>query len=242
MKKNSKDGIGDRFKNNYERPAKHLLTRRTPVIVRLDGRAFHTFTRDFHKPFDRKLIDMMVLSAIHVFTEMQGCKMAFIQSDEASFVLTDYDKFDTQPWFGYNKSKVESVAASCMTAAFSRCQRLAGGEYAHALATFDARAFNVPENEIVNYFLWRAKDWARNSLSMYCQSIFSHQELQGKNAPHMHEMLFAKGRNWARDLCNDEKNGTFLIAPANAVSANSDIEPSYSNIAAVWEAVRPKPE
>src|SRR5208337_3990528 len=113
-------------------------------------------------------------------------------------------------------------AASCMTAAFARTQRLAGGEYAHALATFDARAFNVPENEIVNYFLWRAKDWARNSLSMYCQSIFSHQELQGKNAPHMHEMLFAKGRNWARDLCNDEKNGTFLIAPANAVSANCD--------------------
>ncbi len=236
----SKDAIGDRFKNNYEGPARHLLTHRTPVVVRIDGRAFHTFTRDFCKPFDRKLIDMMVLSAIHVFTEMQGCKMAFIQSDEASFILTDYDSFDTQPWFAYNKSKVESVAASAMTAAFARCQRLAGGRYEHALATFDARAFNVPENEVVNYFVWRAKDWARNSLSMYCQSIFSHHELQGKNSKAMHEMLFAKGRNWTLDLCNDEKNGTFLISPAEAVTANSDIKPNYSEIAAVWEAARPK--
>jgi hypothetical protein len=56
----------------------------------------------------------------------------------------------------------------------------------------------------------------------------------------MHEMLFAKGRNWTRDLCNAEKNGTFLIAPKEAVAANSDIEPRYGDIDAVWEAVRPK--
>jgi tRNA(His) 5'-end guanylyltransferase len=208
--------------------------------VRIDGRAFHTFTRDFLKPFDRELINMMVLSAMHVFGEMQGCKIAYVQSDEASFVLTDYDTFDTQPWFGYVKSKVESVAASCMTAAFARCQHLAGGRYADSLATFDARAFNIPRNEVVNYFVWRAKDWARNSLSMYCQSIFSHRELQGRNSKAMHEMLFAKGRNWTRDLCNAEKNGTFLIAPKEAVAANSDIEPRYGDIDAVWEAVRPK--
>ena len=238
----SKDSLGDRFKNNYEAPARHLLTRRLPVIVRLDGRAFHTYTKGFTKPFDRKLIDMMVLSALHVFTEMQGCKMAYIQSDEASFVLTDYDTFDTEPWFGYNKSKVESVAASCMTAAFARCQRLAGGDYAHALATFDARAFNVPESEVVNYFVWRAKDWMRNSLSMYCQSLFSHKDLQNKNAAHMHEMLHGVGKNWALDLADDEKNGTFLIAPASAVCANTGVKATYFDIANVWDAVKPKPE
>ena len=156
MQRNSKDSLGDRIKTNYEGPACHYLTRRLPVIVRLDGRAFHTFTANMVKPFDQHLIDAMIVAAYHVFGEMQGCKLAYIQSDEASFVMTDFDTLETEPWFGYRQSKVESVSASLMTAAFARAMRLAG---VRELATFDARAFNIPEDEVANYFVWRAKDW-----------------------------------------------------------------------------------
>ena len=75
------------------------LPPRTPIVIRVDGKAFHTLTKNFYRPFDYKFIDSMVMAALALFREMQGCKMAYIQSDEASFVLTDYDQLDTQGWF-----------------------------------------------------------------------------------------------------------------------------------------------
>jgi tRNA(His) 5'-end guanylyltransferase len=226
--------IGDRFKQNYEAPARHLLTRRTPVIVRVDGRAFHTFTRRFRKPFDGKLIDSMILSASALASEMQGFKLGYVQSDEASFVLTDYDDLQTQPWFGYVKSKVESISAAKMTFTFARCMRLIG-ENDEAL--FDARAFNVPEAEVVNYFVWRARDWQRNSVAMYAGAYFSHNELHRKSVRDMHEMLYGIGRNWAADLMPEERNGTFIVGPD--LIARLDILPTYDSINALWEAVDP---
>jgi tRNA(His) 5'-end guanylyltransferase len=228
------DSLGDRIKTNYERPATRYLTRRTPVVIRLDGRAFHTFTRNFPKPFSVKFTDAMTISAMVVAGEAQGFKLGYVQSDEASFLLTDYDELQTQPWFGYKQSKIESVSASIMTAAFARCMRLAG---VTDLATFDARAFNVPEDEVVNYFLWRAQDWARNSLSMYAQAHFSHQELQGKNAADIHEMLHSIDRNWATDLMDDERNGTFLT-PGGSLA---EVLPTFTAINELWEQVKPKP-
>lgn len=227
-----KNPLNERMQRNYEEPAKHRLTRRTPVIVRVDGRAFHTFTRDFQKPFDQRLIDAMAVSASHVAGEMQGFKLGYIQSDEASFVLTDYDMLQTDAWFGYVKAKVESIAASIMTAAFARCMRLAN---IRELAFFDARAFNIPASEVANYFLGRAEDWHRNSVSMYAQAYFSHQKLKGKCIPEMHEMLHSVGRNWSTDLTNEEKNGIFLVNS----DGRSDIEPHYKQIASLWESVEP---
>lgn len=224
--------LGDRMKENYENRARYYLTRRTPVIIRLDGRAFHTFTKDFKKPFDGRMIDAMILAAMRVFSEAQGCKLAYIQSDEASFVLTDYDDLTTEAWFDYNKSKIESVSASIMTAAFARGMRLANIQ---GLACFDARAFNIPESEVVNYFLWRAKDWSRNSVTMYAQSCFSHKELQGKSVPEMHEMLHSVGRNWTNDLVNEERNGTFLLTDI----ACEYVEPRYDQIESLWKKVQP---
>jgi tRNA(His) 5'-end guanylyltransferase len=223
--------LGDRMKRNYEAPARHYLTRRTPVIIRVDGRAFHTFTRGFRKPFDQRMIDAMVVAAMHVFGEAQGCKLAYVQSDEASFVLTDYDELTTEAWFGYNKSKIESISASMMTAAFARAMRLAD---IRELAYFDARAFNIPESEVVNYFLWRAKDWSRNSITMLAQAHFSHAELQGKSIPDMHEMLHGIGQNWTT-LTEEERNGTFLLTDA----ACEYVEPRYEQIEALWKKVCP---
>lgn len=224
--------IGDRFKTNYEAPACHHLTRRTPVVVRVDGRAFHTFTRNFPRPFSIKFADSMVSAAMYVASQMQGFKLGYVQSDEASFLLTDYDNFQTEPWFGYRKSKIETISASLMTAAFARCMRLCG---VTDLAAFDARAFNVPESEVANYFLWRARDWARNSIMMYAQAHFSHQLLQGRTCADIHEMLHAKGLNWTTNLMEDERNGTYLVG----LSERTDILPNFAAIETLWNEVKP---
>lgn len=217
--------IGDRMKASYELRSRHYLTSRVPVVVRVDGRAFHTYTRGMDRPFDGRFMDAMVSAAREVAGEMQGFKAAYIQSDEASFLLTDYDTLDTSPWFGYVQSKVETISASIMTAAFNRIGLK--GKDAH----FDARAFNVPREEVVNYFLWRAKDWERNSLAMYCGSFFSHKEMHGKNAAAQHEMLHGIGKNWAENLSCRAKNGTWIIAG----NTNESVRPAYEDIANVLD-------
>lgn len=225
--------IGDRFKTNYEAPACHHLTRRTPVVVRVDGRAFHTLTRNnFKRPFSDEFHDSMVTAAGHVVSQMQGFKLGYVQSDEASFLMTDYDNFQTEPWFGYRKSKVETTCASLMTAGFARCMAALGVE---DMATFDARAFNVPESEVANYFLWRGRDGERNSVSMYAQAHFSHQLLQKCSCSDMHEMLYSKGLNWATDLTDANRNGTYLVG----LKLRSDIRPNYATLETLWNEVKP---
>jgi tRNA(His) 5'-end guanylyltransferase len=227
------------MKENYEIRDRHYLTRRTPVIVRVDGRAFHTLTKRFAKPFDQTFIDAMVGAARDLFTEMQGCKLAYIQSDEASFVLTDYDRHATEAWFDYRQSKVESISASQMSVFFN--------EHMHNLgegittAAFDSRAFNIPEDEVANYFLWRAQDWHRNSVSMYAQAHFSHKQLLGKSIPDMHEMLHGIGKNWTT-LTPQHKNGTFLRRFSDRCMEGWTVLPTYESISWAWDSVRPREE
>jgi len=229
-----RDPLGDRMKRNYENPARHYLTRRVPVIVRVDGRAFHTLTAShFKRPFDPKFIEAMQLSAMLTAAGMQGFKLGYVQSDEVSFVLTDYDDVATESWFGYCQNKIESITAARMTFCFARCLRLAD---VNADVEFDARAFNVPEAEVTNYFLWRAKDWYRNSVSMYTRAYYSHGEMHKKKVRDMHEMLHTVGRNWSIDLGDEEKNGTFILPD---FQARSDIKPHFQEVDKLWNSVNP---
>lgn len=216
--------IGDRMKR-YEYVTRQYLTKRVPVIVRLDGRAFHTLTRDCDKPFDQFFIDSMQLAANHVIEQVQGFKLAFIQSDEVNFLLTDYDELHTDGWFDYNLSKILSISAALMSAYFSQsfCR----------IGIFDSRAFNIPADDVANYFVWRAKDWARNSLNMYARSLFSHKQLMNKHSTQIHEMLHGENKNWATDLSGQQKNGTWIL-PDKAIVYN--IEPIYSVIDNLWRA------
>ncbi len=194
--------LADRMKT-YEGVTHHHLTRRTPVIIRVDGRAFHSVTAAMDRPFDRRLVAAMVAAASALAAEMQGCRLWYHQSDEISFLLLDTDKLETEPWFGNDLSKVLSISASFIAT-----------ELTHAIGRpvqFDARAFNIPVEDVTNYFLWRARDWARNSLQMYAQAFFSHRSLLGKDHAAIHEMLHRIGRNWAEDLPDDLKNGTFGV-------------------------------
>lgn len=228
----SNDSLGDRMKANYEDRARHYLTRRTPCIIRIDGKAFHTFTRRFERPFSTELSNAMNYAGAALAEEAQGFKLGFLQSDECSIMLTDYDNLNTEAWFDYNKSKIESVAASCFTAHFNMYLHTQGlGTQIPAM--FDARAFSIPREEVANYFLWRAKDWERNSVSMYCQSMFSHKELHGQGRADQHEMLHGIGKNWATDLEPRWRNGTWLLRDETNLYPCHTIGPTFAEVNAI---------
>lgn len=226
------DSLGDRIKLNYEDRAKTQLLRRTPVIIRVDGKAFHTFTRGLQRPYDEDLIECMAHAAKATARQLQGFKMGFIQSDEASFLLTDYDDLTTDAWFDYKVQKMCSIAASTMTAYFNH---LWGGYWdlrkeetgPPRLAMFDARCFNIPEAEISNYFLWRSLDWNRNSLQMMAQANFSQKELHGQNRQALHDLLYTVDLNWATDTTEQQRNGTWLSKTGDFVYS---IQPDYNSI------------
>lgn len=192
--------LSDRMKS-YEAVTKVQLCPRNPVILRLDGRAFHTLTRRMDKPFSRVFIDAMVKSAIAVCDDVQGLKLGYVQSDEVNIVFTDYDRLNSSGWFDYKLSKIISVAAGIMSANFS----LAVGK----AVAFDCRAFNVPEEDVANYFLWRVKDWTRNSLNMFAGKFFSHKKLMNKSSADKYAMLHAIGEDWD-NLTPQLKNGTWI--------------------------------
>lgn len=232
-----KDSLGDRMKKNYEDRFRFELLRRTPCVIRLDGKAFHTFTRAFNRPFDERLSDAMNYAAEQLAVQVQGFKLAYLQSDECSILLTDYDQIETNAWFDYNKSKMETISSSIFTAYFNKKLaeltikkiKMAG----HELAFFDARSFSIPREDVANYFLWRAKDWERNSLSMYCRSFFSAKQLHGKDRKAQHDMLHAQGKNWTTDLSSRWRNGTWLINTENGIEVRYDIQPLYQEIATI---------
>lgn len=216
--------LGDRIKR-YEAVTSQRALPRVPLMIRVDGRAFHTFTRGMERPYDQHLIDSMVNAAYDVASEMQGFKAAYIQSDEVTFCLTDYDTITSQGWFDYKLPKVISASASLMTAYFNKHINT------DKLATFDSRAFSVPAHDVPNAFLWRVKDWARNSLQMFSRAHFSHKELHGKNTKDMHDMLHGIGKNWTTDVALQHRNGTFLISDDNlGIVERFDILPTYQSV------------
>jgi len=207
--------LGERMKEYYESRNQIHLIRKIPVIMRLDGRAFHTFTKIFNKPFDNDFSCMMIKTALDLCGEIQGVKCAYIQSDEISLLITDLDRIETQSWFEYNVQKMCSVSSSIATISFGAAFiewniGINIETYDLKKIGFDSRVFNIPKEEVENYFIWRQKDWERNSIQMLAQAHFSHKELYKKNKADMHEMLFQKGINWA-DLLDKWKNGVFII-------------------------------
>lgn len=206
--------LGDRMKR-YEACYDQTLLPNSCVFVRVDGRAFHTYTR--HKafgerkngsPFVHLLHTAMVEAADSTRQEMSGFKLLFTQSDECTFVITDFDSYHTEPWFGGRLNKVVSITASAYTAYFNRFMSQVLPDLP-VPAMFDARAYVVPFEDAPNVFVWRQRDWERNSLSMLAQHHFSHSKLQGKSSADMHEMLHQIGVNWA-ELDPWQKNGTYI--------------------------------
>lgn len=244
-----KDEFGKRMKQYYEQISKSRLMRREPVIIRIDGKAFHTFTRRFKKPFDHVLMESMQQTMKFLCENIQGCVLGYTQSDEISLLLVDYRKLNSEAWFDYEVQKMCSISASIATLEFNRVFGEKVSEwndryyydsacdiedenkgYAETLlkayskgAMFDSRCFNIPKEEVTNYFYWRQLDASRNSIQMVGQANFSQKQLQGKSCNDIQDMLHEqKGINW-NDFSVPEKRGSCCVKTENGWVIDKDI-------------------
>ena len=243
-----KTSLGDRMKNNYENISRYYLTRRTPVIIRIDGKAFHTFTRRFKKPFDDILVKSMQETMKYLCENIQGCVLGYPQSDEISLVLTDYAELTTDAWFGNNLQKMCSVSASMATLAFNKafedniakyidsCFDACIGytddvtKYTKILtdardkgAVFDSRVFTIPKEEVCNYMIWRQQDATRNSIQSVGQANFSSKELHKKSTKDIQDMLMTqKGINW-NDYVTTLKRGSCCIKIDDSITTYDEV-------------------
>lgn len=180
------------------------------VIIRVDGKAFHSWTDRIkaNRPFDRAVIESMIYAMEQTVKEMQGFRLAYTQSDECTFLLTNLDEAQ-EMWFGGKQDKLISITASTFTIHFNDMIRGLKTEADYTKpALFDARAHNIPVEDAANNFFWRQQDWIRNSVHMLGRAHFSHKELYNKSVKDIKDMLGEKGIFWDR-LFEDEKYGTF---------------------------------
>ena len=220
------DEIGKRMKENYEMRSRTSLVRRMPVAIRIDGKAFHTFTKGMRKPFDDVLVNSMQDTMKYLCANIQGCVLGYTQSDEITLILIDYQNLDSCAWFDYEVQKVCSIASSMATLAFNKAFQIYALEYitknaysedeneetdygetrkyintlSDAIgkgAMFDARCFNIPKEEVANLLLWRQLDAIRNSVEMVGHVCFSTKQLHKKSCQDIKEMLLTeKGIDW----------------------------------------------
>ena len=230
--------LANRMKE-YEKRNQYYLQKRTPVAIRVDGRSFHTFTKGFKRPFDNILMKAMQETAKYMCKNIQGAKIAYIQSDEITIILTDYDTLETDCWFNYRTDKLCSISASMATMAFNKYFMLAVNDYceynsdatleqrniyvsaAEKGAMFDARCFNIPKEEVTNLIYWRQLDAIRNSIQMAGQANFSHKELQNKSCNDIQDMLMTQKKiNW-NDLPTYQKRGSCCVRNKIVIESNS---------------------
>lgn len=230
------DALSIRMKSFYETVPKLKLMRKCPVILRIDGRHFHSVTRGLKRPFDEILAETMKDTMKYLCENVQGCVLGYTQSDEISLLLIDYQNIDTSAWFDYEVQKLCSISAGMATLAFNKSFEKRTNEYIDAVmdmqdsdletekkyittlkkiidkgAMFDARCFNIPKEEVTNYFYWRQVDATRNSIQMLGQANFSHKELQNKSSSNIQDMLMLeKGINW-NDCPTWQKRGSCCI-------------------------------
>lgn len=227
-----RDELGTRMKTFYEAVPDTKLVKRMPVAIRIDGKAFHTFTRGFKRPFDEVLIKTMQETTQYLCQNIQGCVLGYTQSDEITLILVDYQTLTTDAWFDYRVEKLCSIAASMATMAFNKyfydnvviynatAVDLFKKEYSfkevyckaiNKGAMFDARCFNIPKEEVTNLIYWRQLDASRNSVQMVGQAYFSQDELQDKSCSDIQDMLMTqKGVNW-NDFPIYQKRGSCCI-------------------------------
>lgn len=260
------NSLGDRMKSYYESRSRTHLMRRSYTLMRIDGKAFHTYTRGLDSPFDAGLIADMDSTAVSLCEKIQGARFAYVQSDEISLLLTDFDTFDTDAWFDYDVQKMTSVSASIATAEFNRRRiiRMASNRRQSLtpnrrqsltfnavipqdeikvmrFAEFDSRVWQVPcAVEAINYFVWRQQDATRNSIQSAAHALYSQNEMHGKNTDELQEMLFQKGVNW-NDYSPREKRGAVVRKTLDGWRADPDT-PVFTKDWAYLDALTPSME
>ena len=254
------DDLGKRMKD-YEMRDRYFLQKRIPVAIRVDMRAGHTFTRGFKRPFDYIFMKSMQETAKYMCENMENAKFAYVQSDEITIILTDYDTLETNCWFNYRTDKLCSISASMATMAFNKyfeenvtnevleykmvphCVEIQQEikEYHNTLiaaldkgAMFDARCFNIPKEEVTNLIYWRQLDASRNSIQMVGQANFSHNELQNKSCNDIQDMLMLqKNINW-NDFPTYQKRGSCVVKSDEKETITEDNIGTKMTIRSKW--------
>ena len=252
--------LANRMKE-YEKRNQYYLQKRTPVAIRVDGRSFHTFTRGFKRPFDYIFMKSMQETAKYMCENMGNAKFAYVQSDEITIILVDYDTLETDCWFNYRTDKLCSISASMATMAFNKyfeenvtnevleykmvphCVEIQQEikEYHNTLiaaldkgAMFDARCFNIPKEEVTNLIYWRQLDASRNSIQMVGQANFSHNELQNKSCNDIQDMLMLqKNINW-NDFPTYQKRGSCVVKSDEKETITEDNIGTKMTIRSKW--------
>ena len=227
--------LGERMKT-YEDVFNSFMTRRTPVIIRLDGCHFHTVTKGFDKPFDTGMEYAMCATMANLCRNVQGCVLGYTQSDEITLVLCDYKKLDSDAWFRNRVQKICSVSASMASVSFMKALHSYAEtmkdyveqleKYAKVIdngVCFDARCFNLPKEEVCNNLIWRQQDATRNSVQALAQSLYPHKELHGIGCNALQDKIYReKGVNW-NDLPTSQKRGVCAIMDGNGWILDYDI-------------------
>jgi tRNA(His) guanylyltransferase len=172
------------------------LLRRTPAAIRIDGKAFHTFTKHFDRPFDNAFMKSMNMTMLTLCMNIQGCVLGYTQSDEITLILVDYKNLNSQAWFNYEVQKMCSISASIATESFNTYLKMFKEsnklKYIFTVpgaANFDSRCFNIPREEVTNLLYWRQVDAIRNSTEMIGRAFFSNKELMHKKCKDIIDML-----------------------------------------------------
>lgn len=190
------DSLGDRIKSYENRFTSDTFLPTLPVIIRLDGKSFHRWTKGLDRPFDTEFKIVMCDVTKQLIHET-GAKVGYTQSDEITLILYHED-YKSQVYFQGKVFKINSICASMATAYFNYKVKESYKFQNKHLAFFDCRSFQVPNLwEAVNCLIWRELDATRNSILSVGQANFSHKEMQGLNCSEIQEKLFQeKGINW----------------------------------------------
>ena len=214
MGKFDKDLLGNRQKT-YEAVYKQTLVQKAPIVIRIDGKAFHSFTKKMAKPFDDLLIDTMQKTTLELCKDLATCKFGYTQSDEITLVCICDDVIKTEGLFKYKAQKIISIVASKATKYFNKIFyenviKLENNPYEYKNvvdiniyknklfdAEFDCRVMNIPEWDVINNIIWRQQDATRNSIQMLGQAYFTQKELEEKNCSEiMDKLINEKNINW----------------------------------------------
>lgn len=202
-----KDPIGDRMRA-YEDVSRNYLTPRMPVIVRVDGRAFHSYFRKVEKPWSPLANEAMKAVTLALFKDVAGVQLAYQQSDEISLLLHPYKRFNSQCWFGGNIQKIVSIAASVASAVMTEESKKVFGE--RRIATFDARCFVLPEADVQNYFLGRQRDATRNSIQSFGKHLLGAKAMHGLNGTSVLTACLEAGADWSTALPLEARQGSWV--------------------------------
>jgi tRNA(His) 5'-end guanylyltransferase len=205
-----KTSLGDRMKMYEQTSTARRAFKGQPLIVRLDGKNFHTFCRGLKRPYDERLSDLMV-SVTKALVDRFQARVGYTQSDEITLAWHIQPHETAEFQFDGRFQKLESLTAAFCSVAFNRALGSYIPEKSDQMPIFDSRAFVVPTlKEAYHAFLWRQQDATKNAVSMAAQSMFSHKSLQGLHGPEMQEKMWAeKGVNF-NDYPAFFKRGTFV--------------------------------